>query len=156
MHELNAAQKTALSKLMKFCAYQERCNTEVRDKLASLGFYGDEAGEIIIELNRQGFLDEERFAKAFARGKFRIKNWGRIKISLELKQRQISDYCLNKGLEEIDEEEYLQVLNKLAQQYLDKIKGERSVWTQRKKTSSYLIGKGYEPDLVYALLKELT
>lgn len=156
MHELNAAQKTALSKLMKFCAYQERCNAEVREKLASLGFYGDEAGEIIIELNRQGFLDEERFAKAFARGKFRIKHWGRIKISLELKQRQISDYCLNKGLEEIDEEEYLQALNKLAHQYLDKIKSERSVWTRRKKTSSYLIGKGYEPDLVYNLLKELT
>lgn len=156
MHQLNANQKAVLSKLMKFCAYQERCNVEVLEKLSSLGIYGDEAGELIIELSRQGFLDEERFAKSYARGKFRMKHWGRVKITLELKHRHISEYCLRKGLEEIDETEYLATMNQLATNYLEKMAKERNAWTKRKKTSSYLIGKGYEPELVYSLLKELT
>jgi len=149
------SQKEALSKLMKYCSYQERCFAEVETKLASLGLYDDEAGEVIIELSRTGFLDEERFARAFVRGKFRFKKWGRRKIANELRQKKISEHCMQKGFEEIKEEEYKDVLRELAEAYWQKLRGEKNVWVKRKKTGSYLLQKGYEPELINGLLKEL-
>lgn len=152
---MNHSQKEALAKLMKYCAYQERCFAEVEVKLSSLGLYGDDAGEVIIELSRSGFLDEERFARAFVRGKFRFKKWGRRKIANELRKKQISEHCMEKGFEEIASNEYEEVLRELATNYWKKLRGEKNVWTKRKKTGSYLLQKGYEPELVNALLKEL-
>ncbi|HCS19361.1 MAG TPA: RecX family transcriptional regulator [Bacteroidetes bacterium] len=148
-------QKDAYIKLMKYCAYQERCHAEVEQKLASLGLYGEEAGEVIVELSREGFLDEERFTRAFVRGKFRFKKWGRRKIANELRQKKISDYCLKRGFEELDEDEYLATLRELGQNYCQNISGTGNIWAKRKKTGSYLLQKGYEPELVNALLKEL-
>jgi len=152
---MNYSQKDALGKLMKYCAYQERCFAEVEAKLDTLGLYGDEAGEVIIELSRSGFLDEERFARAFVRGKFRFKKWGKRKIANELRKKQISEHCMQKGFEEINPDEYEQVLQDLASSYWEKLRGEKNVWVKRKKTGSYLLQKGYEPDLINALLKEL-
>ncbi|MHB1276915.1 MAG: regulatory protein RecX [Bacteroidia bacterium] len=148
-------QKDAYIKLMKYCAYQERCHTEVEQKLALLGLYGEDAGEVIIELSNSGFLDEERFTRAFVRGKFRFKKWGRRKIANELRQKKISEYCLKQGFEELDENEYLATLRELGERYWQTLPGSGNVWERRKKTGSYLLQKGYEPELVNALLKEL-
>lgn len=152
---MNYSQKDALAKLMKYCAYQERCFAEVEAKLANLGLYDDEAGEVIIELSRSGFLDEERFARAFVRGKFRLKKWGRRKIANELRQKKISEYCVIEGFKEIEDTEYREVLQDLATTYWEKLRAEKNVWAKRKKTGSYLLQKGYEPELINALLKEL-
>ncbi len=155
MPSMKPHQKDAFIKLGKYCAYQERCHTEVEQKLASLGLFGEDAGEVIIELSKSGFLDEERFARAFVRGKFRLKKWGRRKIANELRQKNISDYCLKRGFEELDEAEYLATLRDLGQKYWNTLPGTGNVWARRKKTGSYLLQKGYEPELVNALLKEL-
>lgn len=152
---MNFSQKEALVKLQKYCAYQERCHSEVESRLAEEGLTGDEAGEVIVELSRSGFLDEERFARAFARGKFRIKKWGRVKIAMELRLRKVSDYCLQQGFSEIDEKEYLHTLSQLGGAKWKSLKGEKNVWVKRKKTGSYLMQKGYEPELVNALLRDL-
>jgi len=149
------SQKEALAKLMKYCAYQERCFAEVEAKLHSLGLYGDNAGEVVVELSRSGFLDEERFARAFVRGKFRLKKWGKRKIANALRQKQISEHCVDEGFKEIDDSEYLEVLQEIARNYWGKLKAEKNVWEKRKKTGSYLLQKGYEPELINTLLKEL-
>ena len=100
----------ALQKIAAFCAYQERNQKEVEQKLKSYGLDEDEAGEIIIRLSREKLLDEERFAQAFVRGHYRHKKWGRRRIMQELKQKGISEYCIKSGLKEIDGEEYYQFL----------------------------------------------
>lgn len=151
---MDTRQREALVRLQKYCAYQERCHTEVEEKLRQLGIYGDKAGELLIELNRTGFLDEERYARAFVRGKFRLKKWGRVKITVELKKKRISEYCIRKGFEELDTEEYMQTLRALAENRWERLEGE-SVWEKRKKIGSHLLQKGYEPEYVNELLKEL-
>ena len=103
-------QKQALIKAESYCAYQERCQQEVRDKLYSWGLHEVQVENVIAELIASNFINEERFAKAYAGGKFRIKKWGRVKISIELKRRKISTYCIKKGLAEIEEEEYVAYL----------------------------------------------
>lgn len=152
---MDPSQKAAFVKLMKYCAYQERCHAEVEEKLASLGLFGESSGEVIIELNRAGFLDEERFTRAFVRGKFRFKKWGRRKIANELRQKKISDYCLKCGFEELDEDDYRATLHELGEKYWATLPSSENVWARRKKTGSYLLQKGYEPELVNELLKEL-
>ena len=97
-------QKQALIKAESYCAYQERCQQEVRDKLYSWGLHEVQVENVIADLIASNFINEERFAKAYAGGKFRIKKWGRVKISIELKRRKISTYCIKKGLAEIEEE----------------------------------------------------
>jgi regulatory protein len=96
----------ALLKLQAYCAYQDRCHSEVRSKLLDLGIYGDDLEDIIVALIEDNFLNEERYARSYARGKFRIKQWGRLRIRRELKFRKISDYCIRKAMEEIDENDY--------------------------------------------------
>ena len=95
----------ANEKLKKYCAYQERSHKEVVDKLYKLGLYKNEVDQVLIALIQDDFLNEERFAQAFVSGKFRIKRWGRVKIKSHLKQKHISDYCIKKGMQEIDETE---------------------------------------------------
>ena len=104
------SKEEALDKLQRYCAYQDRCHQEVRSKLLDLGIYGEDLEEIIVQLISDNFLNEERFARSYARGKFRIKRWGRNRIWQELQKRQISDYCLRKAMEEIDEAEYQKTL----------------------------------------------
>lgn len=140
-------------KAASYCAYQERCYAEVEAKLSEWGIFGTDAGEIMIKLAEQNYLNEERFAKAFAGGKFRTKHWGRTRIIRELKFRKVSDYCIQKALKEIDEEDYRKTLLDLAQQKIDQTKGSKPVVKQ--KTAVYLIGKGYESDLVWKALTTL-
>jgi regulatory protein len=137
----------ALQKLKHYCAYQERCHSEVKEKLYSLGVWKRDHDEIIATLIEENYLNEERFAMAYAGGKFRVKHWGRVKIKYELKQKQISDYCIKKALKQIDEEEYLRVLDKLAKEKYASLKNEQYL-IRKKKTTGYLIQRGFEPQLI--------
>ena len=143
----------ALEKARNWCAAQERCHSEARSKLFDWGIHDEEAEQIIAQLIAEGFLNEERFARAYARGKFRIKHWGRNKILQGLKFRKISPYCIRKGLEEIDEEEYRQTLRQLFEKRCRDVK-ERNPWTRKAKILSFLVAKGYEAELVRGLLNE--
>lgn len=139
--------------ITRYCQYQDRCQKEVRNKLYENGASKDEVEELLIELIGIKLIDEERYARSFARGKFRIKNWGRRKIVYELKQDQISDYCIKKGLTEIDEEEYMQTLERLAERKMPDIRKEQNVFARRAKLQRYLTQKGYENELVADILK---
>jgi regulatory protein len=139
-------------KLRRYCAYQERCHKEVRQKLIELGADAQMTGQVIVQLVEENFLNEERFARAFAGGKFRQKQWGRNRIIRELKLRNISPYCIRMGLSEIPEQDYLEVL----QSEMEKItKGKKSITslTARYKVAQRLITKGFEPDLVWQMVR---
>ena len=152
----NWSLEEARGKLETFCAYQERCIWELRRKLFEKGIQGNAVDKILAELEASGFVDEERFARSFARGKFQIKGWGRIRITSELKQRQISPYCLRKAMEEIDPEAYLQKLEQQlrtrAEQYNN---GPSNPFEIRQRLAQYGIRKGFEPEIVWETLKKI-
>ena len=140
-------EEQALQKLKHFCAYQERCHSEVKEKLYNLGVWEKDHDEIIATLIVENYLNEERFAIAFAGGKFRIKHWGRVKIKYELKQKRVSDYSIKKALKQIDEEDYMKVINKLAKEKYASLKSEQYL-IRKKKTMDYLLQKGFESELI--------
>jgi regulatory protein len=144
--------KAAKVKAGNYCAYQERTQQEVRDKLYALGLHTDEVEEVLTDLISENFVNEERFALAFASGKFRLKNWGRRKIIYELKHRNISPYCIDKALKEISDEEY----NCTIQQIIDKKTSQMSgeVYLVKNKIARHLIGKGFEAELVWSILND--
>ena len=146
-------KEQALQKIKHYCAYQERCHNEVKEKLYNLGVWKKEHDEIIATLIEENYLNEERFAIAFAGGRFRIKKWGRVKIKYELKQKQVSDYCIKKALKQIDEADYLKVLNKLAKEKYASLKSEQYL-VRKKKTMDYLMGKGFEIELIKNAIKK--
>jgi regulatory protein len=145
------SKEEALQKLKHYCAYQERCHSDVKEKLFSLGIWKKDQEEVIATLIEEGYLNEERFSIAFAGGKWRVKRWGRVKIRYELKQRGISEYCIKKAMKEIEEEEYLEVLKKLVRERYNNLKGEGFL-ARKKKTLDYFIGRGFEADLVNSCL----
>ena len=149
------SKQDALARLQKYCAYQDRCHQEVRSKLVEIGIYGDDLEEIIVDLIQDKFLDEQRFALSFARGKFRYKKWGRIRIRRELKMRDISDYCMKKAMAEIEEEDYIQTIQTLLTKKDQQIK-EKNPFTRRKKLADYVIGKGYESFLVWNEIRTMS
>lgn len=144
----------ARQRMQRYCAYQDRSHQEVRNKLLSLGIYGDDLETIMAELIAENFLNEERFARAFARGKFNLKGWGRQRIVQELRQRKISDYCLRKALEEIDEKEYRQALTELLRRKVDTTPGD-DLFQRRGKIAAFAIRRGFEAELVWELLREI-
>ena len=134
------------------CAYQERCQQEMRDKLYEWGLFSNDVENIIANLISDNFLNEERFAKAYAGGKFRIKKWGRIKIRIELKKRKISDYCIRKGMLEIEESDYLKILKEIiAKKLKETPKGKIQI--RNYKAAQYAISRGFESDLVWEAIK---
>ncbi len=138
--------------ILHYCKYQERCHSEVRNKLYELGFGKTDVEYQISELISAGVLNEERFARAFARGKWRMLKWGRVKITQHLKAKKVSDYCIKKGLSEIDGEEYEAILLKIAEKKAEELKKERNIRAKMAKMQRFLLQKGYEQDLVkYAL-----
>ena len=143
----------ALKKLQQYCAYRDRCHKEVRKKLLDLGVYGDTLEQIIIQLIEDRFLDEERFARSFARGKFRINKWGKVKIKRELKFREISDYCIRKAMEEIDELDYLKQLEEVILQKNALLK-EPNLYKRKSKLAAFVINKGYESQLAWTIVNE--
>jgi len=142
--------KTAKIKAGNYCAYQERTQQEVRDKLYSLGLYRDEVEDVLTELISENFVNEERFAKSFARGKFSLKKWGKRRIVFELKKRNLSPYCIDQAIKEISDEAYEKMIfqiieNKIS--YLPEVG-----YTTKNKIVKYLIGKGFETEIVWTLL----
>ena len=142
------------AKAMKYCAYQERTQQEVRDKLYGYGLFSDGVEEVLTELITEDFVNEERYAQSFVRGKFGQNHWGRIKISLALQQKRLSDYCIRRGMQEIDEEEYLATLRNLMKKKWSSLAHE-DVYTRKNKTVRFVLGKGYEADLAWKVVGEL-
>ena len=147
LYKKHLTKEQALQKLKQYCGYQERCHSEVQQKLYDLGVWKSDHDEIIASLIEENYLNEERFAIAFAGGKWRMKHWGRVKIKYELKAKKLSEYCIKKALQQIDEEEYRAVLQKLAAEKYAGLKSEQYL-VRKKKTMDYLLNKGFEPELV--------
>jgi len=140
-----------LSKAQKYCAYQERCQWELEKKFRDWRVDEEIQDEVIATLIEQNFMKEERFAIQFASGRFRMKQWGKLKIKIELKKRQISSYSINKALETIEEEEYRLTLQKLI------LKKEKEIlvkndFEKKQKIAQYLYSKGYESELIWEVL----
>lgn len=140
--------------LEHFCAYQERCHKEVEQKLYDLKMISEAKEQIILHLLQHNFLNEERFSKAYVRGKFSIKKWGRIKIVNELKFRNVSSYNIKTALQEINDDDYLKTLQKIAEKKLGLIQ-ESNSFKKKNKLSTFLISKGFESELVYKVVNLL-
>lgn len=136
----------ALARMENFCAYRERCAQEVRRKMFELGIVGETADQIWQVLESDGYVNEERFARAFAGGKFRVNHWGRVRIRLELLHRAIPPEIVEKALEAIDEGEYLAVLQQLLQNRQIRYDGDPHA---RAKSAAALVRAGFEPELVF-------
>lgn len=145
-------KKQALAKAESFCVYQERSQKEVCYKLVEWGMRGDELEEIITDLIINNFLNEERFAKSYASGKFNIKHWGRIKIKQGLKLKGVPDKILQKAIYSIDEDDYLQTIEKLAVKKAQSL-SENDPFKRKNRLMSYLQAKGFETDLILLVLK---
>ncbi|MCU0355538.1 MAG: recombination regulator RecX [Cytophagales bacterium] len=145
---------TAYVKITAFCAYQERTQQEVREKLLGYGLDEDEAEELIVRLLQENYVNEERFARTFAGGKFRLKKWGRLKIRGELKARGLSAYCVQKGMEEINPDQYWETLLELAEQK-NALEKEPNPMARKQKIVRFLLGKGYEQDLAWEAVNEV-
>lgn len=143
----------ALARAYNFCAYQERSHNEVKQRLYDYGLHSDDVEQILSRLITEGFVNEERFAKAFAGGKFRIKKWGRLKIINELNSLGLSGNCINRGMKEILDEDYLKTLQQVLEKK-SKLTSEPDQFKKRNKLAQYAIGRGYEPELVWRLVKE--
>lgn len=144
----------ALQKLMHYCAYRDRSQKEVEDKLDDLRMIPEAKEKIIISLMQENFLNEERFARSFVRGKFRIKKWGRIKITQELKKKEISAPIIKLGLSEIKESDYRKTLYELAEKKVEKIT-EPNAYKKKKKLADHLLRRGYESTLVFDCVNEI-
>ena len=142
------------SKMEHYCVYQDRCHFDVEKKLRDFFLIPEARDEILLWLLSEKFLDEERFAKSFARGRFKIKNWGRKKISVELKRRNISDYLINVGLKEIEEEAYYSTAERLIEKKKENITA-KNIYELKKKIISYMLNKGYEYDLIKEIISEV-
>ncbi len=153
-HKKRLTPAEALSKALKYCAYQERSHLEVKRKLYSYGLYSSDVDEMLSKLITEGFLNEERFAKAFAGGKFRIKKWGRNKILHELESQGLTKRCIEMGLKELDSITYKETLTDLIQKKVSN-STEQNLFKKRDSIARYAIGKGYEPELVWQLVKEI-
>ena len=144
----------AIKKLENYCAYQERCHKEVQQKLKDMQMIPEARDAVIGHLLEHNFLNEERFAKAFVSGKFKIKKWGKRRLTLALKQKDISKYNINLALSMISDEEYIDTFNSLAEKKLASIR-ETNTLKKKKKLADYLLYRGWEPHLVYDKVNEL-
>lgn len=138
--------------MQHYCAYQERSHQEVRNKLLDLNIYGVDLEEIIAQLISDNFLNEERFARAYARGKFRMKQWGKRRIVQELKGHKVSDYSIRKALEEIDAADYRETLQEVIRKKKNLLALEDGFELQNK-LAQYAISRGFESELVWETLK---
>lgn len=141
-------------KMENYCVYQDRCHQEVEKKLKEARVIPEVREMILLHLMEHDFLNEERFSRSFARGKFRIKKWGKQRVIRELKMRDISDYNIKQALKEIDNNEYLDVLNKIAQKRIDSV-NETNSFKKRRKVFDFLYRKGFETTLINQVLNEL-
>ncbi len=155
MDQKNIGTEKALEKIRHFCSYQERNHQEVKDKLYSYGLYKNETESLLSQLIEENYLNEERYAIAFAGGKFRMKHWGKIKINYELKQRRVSDYCIKTGLASIPTDEYKKTIEKLFEEKRKSLKSEKNIFIKKKKIQAYLLQKGFESTLISEYIKKI-
>lgn len=153
---LHLDKETAQKKAESFCAYQERSHHEVRQKLQEWGVYASDAENIICDLIAENFLNEERFAFAYAHGKFSIKSWGKIKIKQGLKLKRVPEVLIKKALNQLDDEAYEAKLCQVLQKKRRELK-DKEVYLLKNKLARYALGRGFERDLIFYLLdnKEL-
>lgn len=147
--------KIALERLKNFCTLQDRCQFDVIQKMKEWGLLELTQDHILEILITDKFIDEKRYAQSFCRGKFRIKKWGRIKITNELRKKQISNICINKGLNEIEDEEYEILLNNLLEKKNNSLK-DKNHFVRKKKIASFLIQRGFEGNLVWDKIREFS
>jgi regulatory protein len=143
----------AQKKLESYCAYQERCHKEVRNKLRDMRMIPEAVDNIMVHLIQHNFLNEERFAKAYVSGKFRIKKWGKNRLVRELKFRAISKYSIDSALKEIDLDDYYKTLDELVQKRIAQV-NEKNIYKKKKKVLDYLLYRGWESHLIYEKLNE--
>ena len=154
MKKVRIGKEQAIQRIRHYCAYQERAQQEVRDKLYELGMTKDEVEEIMSDLIAENFLNEERFAVQFAGGHFRIKGWGKVKIQHALQQKRVSSYNIKIGLKAIDGGAYLKTLEQLATKKWNSLKGERGL-SRMAKTYAFLHQRGFEPILYQPIVQKL-
>lgn len=145
----------AKRKLEAYCAYQERCHKEVQQKLKKMGMIPQAIDQIIHHLLQHNFLNESRFAQAFARGKFRTKKWGKQRITRELKSREISQFNIKLALQEISESDYFATFVTLSEKRMRQLKNETNLQKKRKKLADYLLYRGWESHMVWEKVQEL-
>ena len=144
----------ALSKLQKYCSYQDRCHKEVEQKLKAMRMIAEASDQIIMALIHGDYLNEERFTLAFVRGKFKIKKWGRHRLTSELKQRNISKYLIDKALKQISEVAYKATFESLVHKKVASITGVSAI-KKKKKLADYLLYRGWESSMVYEKVNQV-
>jgi regulatory protein len=154
MNNKDLTTKQIESKLQYYCSYQDRCHKEVIEKLKTFDIKSNESNEIISNLIKDNYLNESRFSENFVRGKFKIKNWGKVRIVRELKQRNISIYNINLGLKEIDNQEYQKKFDEIFKNKLSSL-GNLNKIIKKKKIISYLLYRGWESNLIYLKINEI-
>jgi regulatory protein len=154
LHHESTETNLVLQKIRHYCSYQERCISEVEQKLKAFSLQSEKIPGIINQLQKESYLDEERFAKIFAGGKFRVNKWGRNKIVFEMKIRGIPELMIQEGMAEINETEYLQTLKELMNHKYIEIKTKKNV-NIREKIINFAYGKGYEMEHILVFIKEM-
>ena len=149
----NIGTDRAFTKITKYCSYQERCHSEVRHELFSYGLYAEEVEELMVKLITENYLSEQRFATAFAGGRFRLKKWGKVKIRYELRKRKVSDTCISKALSLLDMDTYLDTLKELYKAKERLLSKEKNEYKRKMQIQAWLLQKGYERDLIIELFK---
>ena len=144
----------SLPKAKHYCSYQERCHSEVKEKLYGFGLNKNESDQIISTLIEENYLNEERFAIMYAGGHFRTKHWGKVKIKYELKKKMVSDYCIKKALSSIDDTAYAKTLERLTALKLKTLKSEKNLFVRKRKLQDHLLQKGFESDLVREIVNK--
>ena len=144
----------ALKRMERYCSYQERCHKEVNQKLYSMYMIPEAIDQIVVKLMQDNFLNEERYAKAFVSGKFRIKKWGKQRLTRELKQKDIGKTLITMALQTITDQDYIETFDALAEKKAESIR-ETNVLKKGKKLADYLLYRGWESHLVYDKVNEL-
>jgi len=152
MYKKRLTKEQALQKLRFYCRYQQRCQSELKEKLFELGINKKDHDELLAELIRENCVSDEKFAVAFVSGRFKMKQWGRRKIQKGLKEKRVSEEIAQRALQQINKKEYTAILNKLAKERYAFLKNEQYL-VRKKKTMNYLIQKGYEVDLIKDAIK---
>ena len=155
MQEKHINKNAYWQKITAYCVYQERCHKEVREKLYALGLYKNDVEQYISRLIEENYVNEQRFAEQFAGGKFRSKQWGRQKIVYVLRQKNISTYCIDKALEQINDAAYLNTLQNVACKKWDSMPKNMPIHLRKQKVIPHLLQKGYENELIKKLISNL-
>ena len=154
MNNNDLTLKEIEGKLQYYCSYQDRCHKEVTEKLKKFNVKQHESNQIISNLINDNYLNESRFSESFVRGKFKIKNWGKIRIISELKRRNISPYNITLGLKEVEDQDYLNKFEKIFKKKLSSLNNLSSD-VKKKKIISYLQYRGWESNLIYSKINEI-